>query len=244
MTASLPLLPPGQRAIAGFPRFGLPPFAGRFPRELDTVRLDVQGDVAAPLTLEGELAGLPRVEQVSDLHCVTTWTRRALVWSGFRFSDLYERLLLPLARPTAEPVLVVLRAQDGYRSSLPLEDLLAPDVLLADRLDGEPLSIEHGAPLRLVAPAHYGYKNVKHLRRLDLRLGPVAPQRPFGFRFLDHPRGRVALEERGQGFPGWLLRYLYRPLIRPTAARFARAMRERSAGESGGGETPDRRGGR
>jgi DMSO/TMAO reductase YedYZ molybdopterin-dependent catalytic subunit len=106
-----------------------------------------------------------------------------------------------------------------------LEDLLAPDVLLADILDGQPLTIEHGAPLRLVAPAHYGYKSVKYLSRIELRSEDIG-YRVSGFRFMDHLRARVALEERGRGAPGWLLRYLYRPLVPGTVARFAKAMAE------------------
>ncbi len=172
-----------------------------------------------------ELESIQRVEQVSDFHCVTTWTRRGLRWSGFRFSDFYEQIVAPLARPVPGATFVVLRGQDGARTSLPLDDLLAPDVLLADRLDGQPLPIEHGAPIRLVAPAHYGYKSVKHLSRIEFWRSS-ASYRPFGPRFMVHPRARVAREERGQWFPGWLLRYLYRPLIRPTAARFERAMRQ------------------
>ena len=106
-----------------------------------------------------------------------------------------------------------------------LEDLLAPDVLIATMLDGEPLSVAHGAPLRLVAPAHYGYKSVKHLSRIEIRTDE-SRFRPAAFRFMDHPRARVALEERGRGLPGWLLRRLYRPLVAPTAAHFARALKE------------------
>ena len=62
--------------------------------------------------------------------------------------------------------------------------------------------------------------------------------RPFGLRFMVHPRARVALEERGQWVPGWLLRHLYRPLIRPTVARFSQAMQQRlqSSGASAPGE--------
>ncbi len=118
---------------------------------------------------------------------------------------------------------VILRCQDGYTTSLPLSDLLAGDVLLADGLADGPLPVEHGAPLRLVAPAHYGYKNAKHVCgvefRRDDRHVPSAP-----FRFMNHPRGRVALEERGTGVPGPVLRYLYRPLIRPTIWLFRRAL--------------------
>ncbi len=216
-------LPPGQYEIGGFPRFGLTKYATRFPREPHTVRLSIGGDVACPLEVSDALATLPRVEQVSDFHCVTTWSTRALRWSGFRFADFHERIVRPSARPADGADFVVLRSQDGYAVSLPLEDLLSPDVLLADMLEGEPLPIAHGAPLRLVAPAHYGYKNAKHLKAIEF-WRDARNYRPKAFRFMDHPRARVALEERGRGAPGWLLRYLYRPLIRPTIARFRRAL--------------------
>jgi len=104
-----------------------------------------------------------------------------------------------------------------------LSDLIADDVLLADRLDGQPLSITHGAPLRTVAPAHYGYKNVKHLNRIDF-VAAGSEYNRAGYRFMDHPRARVAAEERGLGTAGWLLRYAYRPLIKPTVRRFRKAM--------------------
>lgn len=223
--ATDPALPPGQRETEQFPRFGLIPFAVRFPRTIEAARIQISGDVERPVEVGEDLELVARVEQCSDFHCVTTWTRRGLRWSGIRFSDFYRQIVVPQAGPAPDAAFVVLRGQDGARTSLPLDDLLAPDVLLADRLDGRPLTIEHGAPLRLVAPAHYGYKSVKHLHRIDFwRSG--AHYRPFGPRFMVHPRARVAQEERGQWVPGWLLRYLYRPLIRPTAARFERAMRQ------------------
>lgn len=218
-------LPPGQRAIDNFPRFGLTPFAVRFPKELGSARIGIRGDVETPVEAGIEHERVSRVEQLSDFHCVTTWTRRALRWSGIRFADFYQQVVMPLACPAAGAAFVVLRAQDGAHTSLPLEDLLAPDVLLADRLDGKPLTISHGAPLRLVAPAHYGYKSVKHLNRIEFwRSG--ANYRPLGLRFMVHPRARVAHEERGRWVPGWLLRYLYRPLVGPTALRFERAMQK------------------
>jgi DMSO/TMAO reductase YedYZ molybdopterin-dependent catalytic subunit len=227
-------LPPGQREVATFPRFGLIPFAERFPSVLHSVHLRVGGDVAVPVDLGGELARLARVEQVSDFHCVTTWTRRGLRWGGVRFADFYHQVVVPLAGAPADARFVVLRGQDGARTSLPLDDLLAPDVLLADHLDGEPLPVEHGAPLRLVAPAHYGYKSVKHLHRIEF-WRTAENYRPFGPAFMVHPRARVAVEERGRWVPGWLLRHLYRPLIRPTAARFERAMRQYAVSQGPGG---------
>lgn len=219
-------LPPGQRERADFPRFGLTQFARRFPAETARASLEVVGEVEHELRLSDALSGLPRVEQTSDFHCVTTWSRRGLVWGGVRFADFYESVVVPQARPKAHATLVALRAQDGARTGLLLADLLAPNVLLADTLDGEPLTVDHGAPLRLVAPAHYGYKSVKYLSRIELTREERG-YRASGFSFMDHPRARVAHEERGRGAPGWLLRYLYRPLVAGTVARFAEATRER-----------------
>src|SRR5215207_2792671 len=165
-----PPLPPGQREIEHFPRFGLTPFAVRFPTAIEAPKIQIGGDVEVSVEVGKELGLVARVEQCSDFHCVTTWTRRGLQWSGIRFSDFYQHIVVPLARPSPGATFVVLRGQDGARASLPLDDLLAPDVLLADRLDGRPLPIEHGAPMRLVAPAHYGYKSVKHINRIELWL--------------------------------------------------------------------------
>ena len=216
-------LPPGQRVIGEFPRFGLTRFANRLPRNSSSIELAVRGDVEEPIVLTSELATLPRVEQVSDFHCVTTWTYRSARWSGYRFADFYRQLAVPRAHPRDDATFVILRGQDGYAPSLPLADLMADDVLLADRLDGEPLSIAHGAPLRLVAPAHYGYKNAKHLKAIEFWRDDRTYRRSM-LRFMDHPRARVALEERGHGVPGVLLRYLYRPFIGPTIRQFRRAL--------------------
>lgn len=217
-------LPPGQRALDHFPRFGATALADRFPAEPRRLAFELAGALQPPVAIDAPLwARLPRHEQRSDFHCVTTWSRRGVHWGGVRFADLV-RHFAP-ASTDAHPAVqwVEFRAHDGYRSALPLADLMADDVLLADTLDGAPLPLAHGAPLRLVAPAHYGYKNVKHLKQIRL-LNDAAEHRPFGPAIMAHPRARVALEERGQVLPGWLLRWLYRPLIGPTARRFAQAL--------------------
>ena len=225
-------LPPGQHEVGVLLRFGLTPFAVRFPKVVDRVVLNVEGEVATALEVGAQLEQrLPRIEQTSDLHCVTTWSRRGLRWSGFRFADFYRLIALPLAGAAHDARFVVLRGQDGARTSLPLDDLLAPDVLLADRLDDHPLPIARGAPLRLIAPGHYGYKSVKYIHRVEFRRS-AAGYRPTGLRWMHHPRARVALEERGQGLPGWLLRRLYRPLIGPTAAYFERTLQQRQGAAS------------
>lgn len=221
-------LPPGQRETADFPRFGLTQFAGRFPSQTTRPTLQVIGLVDSELSLDDPLQQLPRIEQTSDFHCVTTWSRRSLRWSGVRFADFFERVVRPQARPNAAATLVALRGQDGARTAMQLEDLLSPDVLLADTFDGAPLSVDHGAPLRLIAPQHYGYKSIKHLSRIEFRL-PSSGYRVSALTFMDHPRARVAHEERGRYFPGWLLRYAYRPLVRGTVALFQKASLEHQA---------------
>lgn len=221
-------LPPGQRETADFPRFGLTQFARRFPSQTTRPTLQVIGLVDSELSLDDPLQQLPRIEQTSDFHCVTTWSRRSLRWSGVRFADFFERVVRPQARPNAAATLVALRGQDGARTAMQLEDLLSSDVLLADTLDGAPLSVDHGAPLRLIAPQHYGYKSIKHLSRIEFRL-PSSGYRPSALTFMDHPRARVAEEERGRYFPGWLLRYAYKPLVRKTVALFQKASLEHQA---------------
>ncbi|PCI32748.1 MAG: molybdopterin-binding oxidoreductase [Alphaproteobacteria bacterium] len=219
------MLPPGQFEIEDFPRFGLTKYADRYKAEREPLSLRIRGDVDTPLTLDAEnLASLPRVTQVSDFHCVTSWSKCGLEWRGYRFRDVYEKIIKPDAKPHADATFVILKSTDGYRAILPLEDLLGDDVLLADTLDGEALCAAHGAPLRLLAPAHYGSKSVKHITTVEFWSDDskyVAP----AFKFMGHPRGRVAYEERSGSVPGWILRYLYRPLIKPTIRLFKRTMK-------------------
>ena len=216
-------LPPGQFDSEEFPRFGWGMFAFRFPTDAGAVEIAVRGDVGTNLIVREELGELPRVDQVSDFHCVTTWSKRGLRWGGFRFRDFYETIVEPKAAPQPGASLVVLRSQDGYDQSLPLEDLLAPDVLLADRLDGRSLSLAHGAPIRLVAPAHYGYKSLKHVCSIEF-WRDAREYRFVGPKFMDHPRARVALEERGRGVPAWVLRRTYPALIPPIRWLFRVAL--------------------
>lgn len=224
-------LPPGQRATTDFRRFGLPLFAKRWPGISQRPMLELSGDVDAPfeVSLE-ELDVLPRHEQQSDFHCVTTWTRRDLRWSGYRLRDFWERFVAGQAQPDQQARYLVFRGLDGCRAALVLEDALVEDVLLADRLDGEALSTEHGAPIRVVAPAHYGYKSVKHLCAIEVRRDP-----PRGLdTLLHHPRGRVALEERGRLLPGRVWRWVDRAALPLTRWYYRRAGRSRRRGTKRG----------
>lgn len=225
MSAKNNPLPPGQFIYPTFERFGLGRFAKRFPTNPDSIDLTIGGDVATTVRIGGALAKLPRIEQVSDFHCVTTWSCLGIRWSGVRFSDFYQQLVLPQARPQDGATFVVFRGQDGYACSMQLDDLLAPDVLLADMVDGRGLGIEHGAPLRLVAPAHYGYKNVKHIAAIEFWRDRRNYRFPFPYpQLMDHPRGRVALEERARYLPMWLIRLIYRALMPGARSKMRKAL--------------------
>lgn len=211
-------LPPGQKEIKDFPRFGLPQYADRFPKEIKKISLSIGGEFES-IDISDEQITLPRVDQVSDFHCVTTWSKLDLNWSGFRFKDFYDSIVVP--RATDDITFVVLKAQDGYKTSLPLEDLLQANVLLADRLNDQPLSIEHGAPLRIVAPDHYGYKNLKHLKKIEFYSKTQVIKQGY-LAFMDHPRARVANEERAANGPGRFFRWLYKFGIKRTIKAFKR----------------------
>lgn len=211
-------LPKGQIERMDFPRFGVWTFSNFEASVSDNYEIRLGGDIPALTINQADLATLERVEQVSDFHCVTTWTYRNVCWSGYRFRDIYEQLIQPHLSANQSIELMVFRARDKYKSSLLHEDALAEDVLLVDRLNGEALSAEHGAPLRVVAPAHYGYKNVKHLQKIEF-LQKAESYKPRSPRFIEHLRARVAYEERARYLPGWFFRYLYRPLIDMTIRR-------------------------
>ena len=218
-------LPPGQKESAIFPRFGLPQYAKRFPKELDIIKISVGGDIEE-FELSNELKSLTRLKQVSDFHCVTTWSKLNLNWSGYRFSEFYRKLIVP--KITSEISFVVLKAQDGYKTSLPLEDLLQDNVLLADMLDNQPLSMEHGAPIRIIAPDHYGYKNLKHINRIGFYAEKQIVKQGY-LSFMDHPRARVAHEERAKMGPGIFFRWLYKFGIKGTIRDFEKATAEYKA---------------
>jgi len=135
-----------------------------------TWRLRVDGLVERPLELTyQQLLTLPRAQQTSDFHCVTGWSVAGVRWTGVRFRDL-----LAAARPlpTAR-ALTFVSAERPYVDSLTLDQLQAPDAMIAYGLDGQPLSRDHGAPLRVVMPRMYGYKGVKWLERIVVGAAPA-----------------------------------------------------------------------
>ncbi|MGI9406083.1 MAG: molybdopterin-dependent oxidoreductase [Hyphomicrobiaceae bacterium] len=209
-------LPPGQRTWPNFPRFGLPPFASRWPEVPENPAIVIDGDVGRAMTASlSELASLPRTEQVSDFHCVTTWSRMDVRWCGYRFADFYRTIVVPRAEPAPDVSHIRVIGSDGYCADLLLQDALGGDVLLADEMEGEPLPLAHGAPIRLVSPAQYGYKSVRHVRKIVLTDGQKTGTGLVAAidRLMEHPRARVQYEERSQGMPGWVYRRIYRAFL-------------------------------
>jgi DMSO/TMAO reductase YedYZ molybdopterin-dependent catalytic subunit len=157
-------LPPGQHLAAP----GKWPVIGeRQPRHDDLPwQVNVNGCVRRParLLLE-DLRGMPQVERVVDIHCVTRWSKL-----GVRFEGVPLRELMRRVEPTPEARFVsfVARSERAHSTSLPLEDLLELDALVALSGEHRPLPSEHGGPVRLVVPGRYFYKSIKWLERIEL----------------------------------------------------------------------------
>jgi DMSO/TMAO reductase YedYZ molybdopterin-dependent catalytic subunit len=130
-----------------------------------TWRLTVGGGVEQPLSLSyDDLRALPRVNQISTFHCVTGWTVQNVHWGGVRIKDVLAK-----AGPIPDAhALEFVSAETPYTDYLTMKQASLHDVLLAYEMDGKPLPREHGAPVRLVIPDMYGYKNVKWLNAINV----------------------------------------------------------------------------
>ena len=133
------------------------PDAGNFRERW---RLDVYGAVENPVFWTfAEFVAQPQTQFISDIHCVTTWSRYDNQWEGLSTRDL-----LMACQPRDDARFVVLHSHDGYTTNLALEDFAAEDALLAHNWSGKPLDVEHGGPVRLVVPHLYFWKSAKWLQ--------------------------------------------------------------------------------
>jgi DMSO/TMAO reductase YedYZ molybdopterin-dependent catalytic subunit len=180
-------LPPGQTRTRKWPvldAFGVPRIdPGQWA-------LRVFGLVERELTLGlREFQALPRVRVFADLHCVTRWSRLGNLWEGVAARELLGRAGV---RPSAR--FVVCHAHDqGWTTNLPLEDFLSEDALLADTHDGQPLTAEHGGPVRGMVPQLYAWKSAKWIKAIEL----IAADRPGYWEERGyHLRGDPWAEER------------------------------------------------
>lgn len=153
-------LPPGQRLVRDWPvlDLGLQPAV-----PLERWRLIVDGLVENPLNWTwNDFLDQPQAEYVSDIHCVTAWSRYDNRWAGVSAAHL-----LAAVRPKPEARHVVFHSYDGYTTNVALDVFAAPDVLLAHSWEGAPLSRAHGGPVRVVIPQFYFWKSAKWLMRIE-----------------------------------------------------------------------------
>jgi DMSO/TMAO reductase YedYZ molybdopterin-dependent catalytic subunit len=181
-------LPPGQYLTEKWPVL----HAGSVPTvDLATWDLSVFGEVEEPVRLTWEeLQALPSREITVDIHCVTRWSRFDTRFRGVHWSEL-EKLVRP--KPSARFVLA--HSEQGFTSNVPLEAIEAADALLAYEADGQPLTPDHGWPLRLVVPSRYFWKSAKWLRGLELR---ATDEPGFWERYGYHNDADYTREERYQ----------------------------------------------
>jgi len=126
-------------------------------------RLSVDGLVEAPLSLSWEdFLALPQVELDADFHCVTGWSVMDVRFRGVRLETVAA-----LARPTALATHLMTYGFDGYSTNLPIEEAIKEDVLLVHAIEGQPLSREHGGPVRVVTPQLWAWKGAKWVKRIE-----------------------------------------------------------------------------
>jgi len=155
-------LPPGQHLTRDWPvlDLGLTPNISR-----ERWRLDVYGAVEQPIFWDfAQFIAQPQTRSVSDIHCVTTWSRYDNQWEGLAVRDL-----LVACQPHEDARHLVLHSYDGYTTNLTIEDFAAEDALLAHSWSGAPLTQDHGGPVRLVVPHLYFWKSAKWLQAIEFR---------------------------------------------------------------------------
>ena len=155
-------LPPGQYVPRAWPVLHYGPVPRFRPERWD---LRVNGATATGRETRWtwpEVETLPRGRVTADFHCVTKFSIPGVLWEGILAATLVD-----LVPPAEDATHVMIWADYGYSANLRLADFLADTTLLATHRDGERLSPEHGAPLRMVVPHLYGWKSVKWVRMIE-----------------------------------------------------------------------------
>jgi len=146
-------LPPGQRALQALRPMG----GAEGDGEARNFRLCVHGAVKAPFEIDyAGLLQLPQVEKEADVHCVTGWSLLGGVWKGVQIATLAEK-----AQVKSEARFVIFEAAHGYTANAPLKEATADTAMVTYRLNGKPLALQHGAPVRGLVPDLYFWKSAK-----------------------------------------------------------------------------------
>jgi DMSO/TMAO reductase YedYZ molybdopterin-dependent catalytic subunit len=141
-------LPPGQYLTEKWPVLHY----GNVPKvSIDTWDFTLSGEVESPVTFTyAEFKRLPRQEVKADVHCVTRWSLLDSTWEGVPVAEVMKLVTLS---PAATHVMV--HAEHGFTANVSLADFLRDENMLVDVRNGEPISPEHGWPLRLFVPHLY-----------------------------------------------------------------------------------------
>ena len=155
----MPQLPVGQREVPNWPVLDL----GTQPIvPLNQWKLEISGEVNNPFFLTWkDYMSMPQVKDVSDFHCVTSWSRMDNEWKGIQFKTLADQAQL---KPTAK--FVYITGYDGYSTNLKLEECMDDDVMIVHSWNGAPLAREHGGPARMITPRKYAWKGSKWIREI------------------------------------------------------------------------------
>jgi len=156
----MPQTPIGQTITQKWPVLDL----GYHPQiPMDKWRLIIDGEVENPVVLKWEdFLALPQTDDISDFHCVTTWSKLDMSWRGVRLMDLAA-----LVQPKETATHLMCYGYDTYTTNVSLEEALKPDVMLVHTVEGEPLPLEHGGPLRMITPQLYAWKGSKWIKRIE-----------------------------------------------------------------------------
>jgi len=156
----MPLTPIGQTLTKKWPVLDL----GYHPNvSLDRWRLIIDGEVENPVRLTWQdFIDLPQTDDISDFHCVTTWSKLNMDWRGVRLIDLAA-----LVQPKETATHIMCYGYDTYTTNVSMEEALKPDVLLVHTYDGQPLPLEHGGPVRMITPQLYAWKGSKWIKRIE-----------------------------------------------------------------------------
>lgn len=178
-------VPPGQHLAKGFPvlTYGATPAVTQ-----DEWQLALSGLVTAKTLSWEDLMALPQHQFTADFHCVTTWSKLDVTWTGVKVTDL-----LATVEVAPQAAHVMAHCYGGYTTNVAMADFVRPENFLAHTLEGQPLPAEHGGPLRLVVPHLYAWKSAKWLSGLEFSAEPVLG---FWERNGYHKRGEPWAEER------------------------------------------------
>ena len=147
-------IPPGQHEVKNFPVLHYGPVP---ETDINKWTFRIFGLIEKERTLSyAEFAALPHIKVFSDIHCVTSWSRLNNLWEGISTSTLRD-----LVSIKGEAKFVIIRASGGFTTNLTLDDFFQKDVLFATGYNEQPLTLEHGAPVRLVVPRLYFWKSAK-----------------------------------------------------------------------------------